>query len=57
VYGRYFGMSRGELGPRAEALLEFAQPTTGLDPRARHILCDRLFRLKEQGTTLVLTTH
>jgi lipooligosaccharide transport system ATP-binding protein len=94
TYGRFFGLSRGEAGRRADELLEFAQlsdratakveplsggmkrrltiarslmndpqvllldePTTGLDPQARHILWDRLFRLKEQGTTLVLTTH
>ncbi len=38
-------------------MLLLDEPTTGLDPQARHILWDRLFRLKENGTTLVLTTH
>jgi lipooligosaccharide transport system ATP-binding protein len=94
IYGRYFGLSRGEVRSRAKELLEFAQltdratskveplsggmkrrltiarslisrpeillldePTTGLDPQARHALWDRLFRLKRTGVTLVLTTH
>lgn len=94
VYGRYFGLSRAELQPRVDDLLDFAQlqdkrdakvdslsggmkrrltiarslvnepslllldePTTGLDPQARHLLWDRLFRLRETGVTLVLTTH
>jgi lipooligosaccharide transport system ATP-binding protein len=38
-------------------LLLLDEPTTGLDPQARHVLWDRLFRLKERGVTLVLTTH
>src|SRR5213076_1823162 len=94
IYGRYFGLSRGQLRGRADELLEFVQlsdradsrveplsggmkrrltiarslvnnpdvllldePTTGLDPQARHVVWDRLFRLKQQGVTLVLTTH
>jgi lipooligosaccharide transport system ATP-binding protein len=94
VYGRYFGMSRAELRPKIDELLDFAQltdranskveplsggmkrrltiarslinnpelllldePTTGLDPQARHVLWDRLYRLKREGVTLVLTTH
>jgi lipooligosaccharide transport system ATP-binding protein len=94
IYGRYFGMRRGEARRRAAELLEFVQlsdradsqveplsggmkrrlsiarslinqpdlmlldePTTGLDPQARHLVWDRLYRLKQRGTTLVLTTH
>lgn len=38
-------------------ILMLDEPTTGLDPQARHILWDRLFRLKELGVTLVITTH
>jgi len=38
-------------------LLLLDEPTTGLDPQARHILWDRLYRLKQRGVTLVLTTH
>ena len=94
IYGRYFGLSRSDVGRRADELLEFAQlterandqveplsggmkrrltiarslineptllqldePTTGLDPQARHLLWDRLYRLKQRGVTLVLTTH
>jgi lipooligosaccharide transport system ATP-binding protein len=94
IYGRYFGIPKGEVRARAEELLGFVQltekrgskvedlsggmkrrltiarslinrpdlllldePTTGLDPQARHVLWDRLFRLKQQGVTLVITTH
>lgn len=38
-------------------ILLLDEPTTGLDPQARHVLWDRLFRLKEAGVTLVITTH
>jgi lipooligosaccharide transport system ATP-binding protein len=38
-------------------MLLLDEPTTGLDPQARHILWDRLYQLKQQGVTLVLTTH
>ncbi len=94
IYGRYFGLSRRELKPRIDELLDFVQltersgdkveplsggmkrrltiarslvndpdlllldePTTGLDPQARHVVWDRLFRLKQGGKTLVVTTH
>ena len=94
IYGRYFGLSRRELRPRIEELLDFVQlteragdkveplsggmkrrltiarslvndpdlllldePTTGLDPQARHVVWDRLFRLKQSGKTFVVTTH
>jgi lipooligosaccharide transport system ATP-binding protein len=39
------------------ALMLLDEPTTGLDPQARHLLWDRLYRLKQRGVTLVLTTH
>jgi len=38
-------------------LLLLDEPTTGLDPQARHVLWDRLYRLKQEGVTQVLTTH
>jgi lipooligosaccharide transport system ATP-binding protein len=38
-------------------ILLLDEPTTGLDPQARHVLWDRLFRLKQDGVTLILTTH
>jgi lipooligosaccharide transport system ATP-binding protein len=38
-------------------LLVLDEPTTGLDPQARHLVWDRLYRLKQQGVTLIVTTH
>jgi lipooligosaccharide transport system ATP-binding protein len=38
-------------------LLLLDEPTTGLDPQARHLLWERLFRLKQRGATLIITTH
>lgn len=52
---RRLTIARGLMNDPDIVLLD--EPTTGLDPQARHILWDRLFRLKEEGATLVLTTH
>lgn len=41
----------------APDILLLDEPTTGLDPQARHVVWDRLFRLKQRGVTIVLTTH
>ena len=38
-------------------LLILDEPTTGLDPQARHLLWERLYRLKSEGVTLIITTH
>ncbi len=38
-------------------LILLDEPTTGLDPQARHVLWDRLYRLKQRGATLIITTH
>ncbi|MFK5582147.1 ABC transporter ATP-binding protein [Serinicoccus sp. LYQ131] len=52
---RRLTIARGLVNEPRVLLLD--EPTTGLDPQARHVLWDRLFRLKEAGTTLVVTTH
>ena len=38
-------------------MLILDEPPTGLDPQARHLLWDRLYRLKQDGVTLIITTH
>jgi len=52
---RRLTIARGLVNDPSIVMLD--EPTTGLDPQARHILWDRLFRLKEDGATLVITTH
>ena len=52
---RRLTIARGLINNPKIMLLD--EPTTGLDPQARHVLWDRLFRLKEEGVTLVVTTH
>src|SRR5438093_991876 len=48
-------IARAPLNSPASLLLD--EPTTGLDPQARHLVWDRLYQLKQRGLTLVLTTH
>ena len=94
IYATFFGLTRTQVGPRIDALLEFVsladrrkaktttlsgglqrrltiaralindpelvvldEPTTGLDPQARHVIWGRLNELKTRGKTLLLTTH
>jgi lipooligosaccharide transport system ATP-binding protein len=52
---RRLTIARGLLNQPELLLLD--EPTTGLDPQARHLVWDRLYRLKQAGVTLVLTTH
>ena len=52
---RRLTIARGLINEPDLMLLD--EPTTGLDPQARHTLWDRLYRLKQRGVTLVLTTH
>jgi lipooligosaccharide transport system ATP-binding protein len=52
---RRLTIARGLINQPELILLD--EPTTGLDPQARHLVWDRLYRLKQQGVTLVITTH
>ena len=52
---RRLAIARGLINEPEILLLD--EPTTGLDPQARHVLWDRLFRLRENGVTIILTTH
>jgi lipooligosaccharide transport system ATP-binding protein len=52
---RRLTIARGLINEPDLMLLD--EPTTGLDPQARHLVWDRLYRLKQRGTTLALTTH
>jgi lipooligosaccharide transport system ATP-binding protein len=52
---RRLTIARGLINEPEIMLLD--EPTTGLDPQARHLVWERLYRLKQRGVTLVLTTH
>lgn len=52
---RRLTIARGLINEPDMMLLD--EPTTGLDPQARHLVWERLYRLKRQGVTLILTTH
>ncbi|MFV2065050.1 MAG: ATP-binding cassette domain-containing protein, partial [Chloroflexota bacterium] len=52
---RRLTIARGLINEPQLMLLD--EPTTGLDPQARHLVWERLYRLKQQGVTLILTTH
>ena len=52
---RRLTIARGLINEPDAMLLD--EPTTGLDPQARHLVWERLYRLKQQGVTLILTTH
>ena len=52
---RRLTIARGLINEPDVMLLD--EPTTGLDPQARHLVWERLYRLKQQGVTLILTTH
>ena len=52
---RRLTIARGLINEPEVMLLD--EPTTGLDPQARHLVWERLYRLKQQGVTLILTTH
>jgi len=52
---RRLTIARGLINRPELILLD--EPTTGLDPQARHVLWDRLYRLKREGATLIITTH
>jgi len=55
------GMKRRLIVARAlinnPSLLILDEPTTGLDPQARHLIWERVRELKKRGTTIILTTH
>jgi len=52
---RRLTIARGLINQPEMLLLD--EPTTGLDPQARHLLWDRLYRLKQEGVTQIITTH